>query len=147
MAKVNVQIRQARESDLALVYKTWIDTYAESNFARKVRRALYPVRQRNLINQILARPTTHVLVACVPDDEETLLGWAVLETPNVIHYAFMKKDFRRFGIAEDLCRAAGDAILFSHRTPFGECFIRSFRRSVYDPYAAFFGPPPRTRDL
>lgn len=137
MAKVPVQVRQANEADLALVYKSWIDTYGDSRLARTMKPTIYRDRQRRLIRSILSRPTVHVLVATPTDDDLTILAWAALEAPDVVHYVFTKREFRRFGLARELLTALDGSFRYSHKTLDGDLLCRSFKRTIYDFYAAF----------
>lgn len=136
-----IRVREAHEGDYGLITKTWVETYVESRFARDIRPSIYFDRQKRLIRAILDRPTVHAVVASLPDDDVTVLAWAVVEHPDVAHYVFTKREFRRFGLATHLLSTLDGSFRYSHRTPFGEPLIRSFKkvqkRAIYDPYAAW----------
>lgn len=139
---VQVAIRQARPGDMGLVYTTWLDTYQESAFARFIKQTIYRDRQRKLIDSILSRPTTHVLVATAPEDDDIVLAYLVVEHPDVAHYAFTKREFRRLGIARHLLATLPSRFRFSHRTAFGEPFLKRLTpkfSAEYDPYSAYRG--------
>ena len=140
-AKVQIEVRQASDNDLAFIYNTWLDSYIESRLARTMKPTIYRDRQRKLINNILARPTVHTIVASPPDDDLTVLAWAVVESPDIAHYVFTKKNFRRFGLARTLLGTFDGTFRYSHKTDDGDRLCRSFKRVVYDFYAAF---PPLT---
>lgn len=137
MARIQFQVRQARESDLAFIYNTWLDSYVESRLARTLKPTIYRDRQRRLINNILSRPTVHALVASPPGDDLTVLAWAVVEAPDVAHYVFTKRTFRRFGLARELLSTFDGTFRYSHKTDNGDLLCRAFKRTVYDFYAAF----------
>lgn len=139
MAKVPLKVREARDDERALVFKTWLDAYADSAFARVIKPQIYRERQRRLIEAVLRRPTTHLLVATSPIEDDVVLGWAAVEAPDVAHFVFVKSGFRRFGIATELFKSLPAEYRFSHRVPNAESFIRSFGRAMYDPYASFRG--------
>lgn len=139
---VQVSVRQARPSDMGFIYTTWIETFQESAFARFIKSTIYKDRQRKLIDAILARPTTHVLVATPPGEDDVILSWLVVEAPDVAHYAFTKQQFRRLGIARHLMATLPRRIRFSHRVAFGEPFLKHIKDTYdveYDPYSAYRG--------
>jgi GNAT superfamily N-acetyltransferase len=53
------------------------------------------------IGEILKRPLSRLRVAVLTDDEDVVLGWSVDEK-DILHYVFVKKDFRNHGIGESL---------------------------------------------
>lgn len=138
-AKIPVKVRQMCEDDLALICRSWVDSYADSRLARTMKPTVYRDRQLRLVRAILARPTTHAIVATPPDDDLVILAWAVLEAPDVVHYVFTKRQFRRFGLAGELLKALDGTFKHSHKTDDGDKLGRSFRRPTYDFYAAFKG--------
>lgn len=139
MAKVEVKVRQARADDFPHIYTSWLAAYQNEGFARGVRPSVYRDRQNRLIRDIIEnRDTTHILVACPPDDDLTILAWAVYEVPNTVHFVFTKPAFRRLGLAAELLKAVTNDFLFTHRTVDFDRFSRAMKyRAAYDPYSAF----------
>jgi GNAT superfamily N-acetyltransferase len=57
-----------------------------------------------------------VSVAAWSEDPETIIGWCCVEV-GVLHYAFVRKEFRRTGIARLLLDSMlTDDVLVTHRT-------------------------------
>lgn len=50
---------------------------------------------------LLNRPEALIKLAALSDDPDVILGWALIELDKV-HYVYVKKDFRRKGIARAL---------------------------------------------
>jgi GNAT superfamily N-acetyltransferase len=89
-------VRLGRPSDLPFVVDSWV----KRGHARgeRLRDATARVRA------ILADDTTELRVACLPDDEDAILGWAAVTTDESprLHYAYVRKECRRQGIANAL---------------------------------------------
>jgi hypothetical protein len=106
-------LRPAEEDDLGFVIASWVQSYRQQALARDAG-AAYPRQQRRIIQHLLEH--ANVLVACAPDEPRLILGYAVTG-PQVVHYVYVKQDFRRIGIARALVRpylAAPTA--FTHKT-------------------------------
>lgn len=99
-----------------LVRSSWLRSYAASAFARIAGKRAYFSGQHDLVDDLLDR--TRVAVACSPRDPTTIIGWACVEPPNVVHYVWVQEDFRRNGVARALLRSEGMAerIEYTHRT-------------------------------
>lgn len=89
----HVAIRLGRPSDLPYVTDTWVKRGHDRN--ERIGAATARVRA------ILARPDSVLRVACLPDDSDAILGWAVVSSdePPTLHYAYVRKDARKQGIA------------------------------------------------
>ena len=92
-------IRPVRVSDLAYVTDSWAKNDHEY---RKVRTsvAVSAIRER------LAGDRVEIRVATLPDDEDAILGWAVVTPPNdrsaIVHYVYVRRDARLQGVARAL---------------------------------------------
>lgn len=142
-ATSQLKIREYQPGDEAFLYATWLKAYRHSSeFARRIRDVVFFERHHQAIEGILKRPRVSVLVACLDDSHDTILGYLVTERYNdrpVIHYCYVKLSFRRMGVASallDVARVSPNESLFSHRA--GEDDMvwieRRFPGLVYDPY-------------
>lgn len=98
-------VRMGRPGDHALILESWTMTHA-SSVCGKDQGINYPAEHKDLIRQILARPTTEVRIACCPEDDDAIFGYAVLGSlthliPR-IYYCFVKTESRNLGIASKL---------------------------------------------
>lgn len=87
---MNVAIRLGRPSDLAYVVDSWVKRGHDRG--ERMRDATARVRA------ILARPDSVLRVACLPDDEDAIIGWAAIEGSK-LHYVYVRKEARKQGIA------------------------------------------------
>lgn len=97
----------------------------------------YMPGQRRLIRWLLASGKTGLLVACLPDATDTVVGWSVTGD-RVVHYVFVKQDFRRLGIGRALVApyVSRVGVVYSHKTHHPIPIPDGWR---YDPYAVMFG--------
>jgi len=141
LARVPFSIREAQKADKPFVQSTWLKNYESSDFASCIKKTIYQDRHRAVTERLLGGAKVHTLIATPPDDDLTILAFAVLEHPDVLHYVYTKASFRNFGIARDLVAPAGKRFRYSHRTDAGLGFLERLRRegvqATYDPYAAF----------
>lgn len=88
------RVRAARPTDLAFVRHGWIES-----LMMRVRARLDAEVKR------LLRAST-IRVACDAEDEDTLLGFAVVDgaNPALLHYVYVRKDLRQNGIGAALAR-------------------------------------------
>lgn len=93
---VKYALRLGRPSDLPFV----VDCWAKRGHAHNERLGEATARVRSII----ARADSVLRVACLPDDEDAILGWAVLSTdePPRLHYVYVRKEARGQGIARRL---------------------------------------------
>lgn len=113
-----------KDRDEGLVYHSWSNSYREAVQHRWGDIPLYSYykRMRASIDALLARGA-EVKIACDPDDQNLIMGWACAEPP-ALHYVYVKEVYRRQGIGASLVRACGlsssQVIPCSHWTAFAE---------------------------
>jgi GNAT superfamily N-acetyltransferase len=77
-----------------------VDTWVKRGHMRgeRLREATSRVRA------LLARPDSVLRVASLPDDDDAILGWAVIsaDEPHELHYVYVRKEARNQGIARRL---------------------------------------------
>jgi GNAT superfamily N-acetyltransferase len=90
---IPVAIRLGRPSDLPYVVDSWVKRGHDRGERLRVATAR--------VREILARPDSVLRVACLPDDSDAIIGWAVISTdePPTLHYVYVRKDARKQGIA------------------------------------------------
>ena len=89
---MNYALRPARPTDLPYVVDTWIKS------ARSPHERLRDATGR--VRAIIAQPTTTLVVACLPDDDDAILGWAC-HTPDKM-YSYVRRGARDQGLEKAL---------------------------------------------
>jgi GNAT superfamily N-acetyltransferase len=92
LSRLDCVIRPGRPDDLAFVVDSWTK---HAYRGQRMRTATSHVRA------LLARATSRLVVAHVPDDPESILGWVAGEAgpPLCIHYVYVRSLARSQGVA------------------------------------------------
>lgn len=156
-----VVLRPGTPADLDYVYSTWLRSYlqhgATLSWARNggpAAKARYYRGQQALVARLLG-DGAQLLVAGLPADETTVLGWACYSgtVGGSLHYVYTRQALRRAGVARTLLRAVAPAE-YTHlcQAPRGErgrgaewtdwlaeWMQREWPVCGYNPYAAIGG--------
>ena len=120
--RLPVQIRPAEDQDIAMLYDSWLKSYAGQN-KDQPRWSVYPM-QRTVVRRLLRDAITLVAAGNDAESAGDIYGWACAErSPEygklVLHYAFTKMVFRKRGIFRALLGGfdhnRGESIYCSHR--------------------------------
>ena len=140
--KSQVQIRTATEQDVPFIFNSWLRSYKASQ--RTVTPAVYFDFQHKLVQSILQRSNVNML--CSPDDSQQLFGYLVhevIDSVPVLHYGYIKHDFRQLGLMSVLLKHAGVArdsgAYYTHETNSIFKVRNSYKLLVYNPYLASGG--------
>ena len=124
-------VRPAQESDRGFIFSTWMNALYYGNRWRKdsekvpgapidlygeMDEKLFFQCYRQVIDKILSKKTTSAVIACLSDDADSILGYAITE-PEVLHFVFVKEAWRRIGIAKAI--VPSDTKLVTHLTKMG----------------------------
>lgn len=128
--------------ELALVYDSWARSFRKSPYAGCVPNHLWDQVSRACMSEILNRGA-RVIVAVVdlPDGGRRVAGYSVSE-PNVLHWLYVKDDYRGFGYGRELLYKTVEgwnkAPVYTHRTNAAQAFLErsSRRRWIWDPVHA-----------
>jgi GNAT superfamily N-acetyltransferase len=130
IARVAISVRPYAQGDRALVLDTWLRSYyaharasltwlAPSTFA-----VLYRPRVERLLRYSYTR------VACLASDEDAIVGWACVAN-DVIHYVWVRSDWRGEQIARDLLSdLLGEPMRYTHETDLGARWLARQRDVV-----------------
>jgi hypothetical protein len=130
-----ISIRPYESTDAAIVYDSWLKSMAdELEIGDPDERRRFVRAQKPAVDALIADGET--LVATPRKDTTRVMGWICFKRPDILHFIFVKKDFRLGKIARQLilfselpakCRA-------SHYTSWGFPRIeRLFEELTHDP--------------
>ena len=90
--------RSMVEADKPFIFATWLkgQRYGCDYFKLMDEKSYYR-HYSTYIDRILTHPTTTVLVLCLADEPEVIIGYAVLSSPETLCWAFTKKAWRNKG--------------------------------------------------
>lgn len=131
-------IREAKAEDLNFIYATWLNHYRYySSLGKSCRNSVFFAEYPKVIDELLERPSTKVLVACFPETKDVVLSYMVFE-PLILHYVFTKEIYRKHGIARTLFNQAfpyANTIQFTHRTLESEPLLQKYgNQLVFNPF-------------
>jgi hypothetical protein len=105
-ARLPHQIRPFVETDRNFIVRGWTSEMRRAAFSRHVSREVYWPCQHELVAQLLRLGTT--LVASDPDNHDHVYGAIVYQPADlaIVHWCYVKGDYRRVGLAAALVLAA-----------------------------------------
>lgn len=123
--------------ELGFIFDSWLRSQWHAEAKRRLDPEVFYPAQRKRIGKCLERSS--VLIAMSPAAPDEALGYAVHESMlggTILHWLYVKKPFRRLGIARcllDLAQRTGPASL-SHSHKGDARSKRLLRRSTFNPY-------------
>lgn len=140
MDQIEISIRDFNSNDLNFILSKWLKNYKfSSRFTKKIKADIFYKWHHMIVQNILGRGTASVLIANPTDEPDVNLGFICFEQSDskIIHYIFVKPEFRNFGIGKRLYLAAmGDNSTgyFTHWTYPVDTLELKIPNLTYDPY-------------
>ena len=135
--KNQIALNTIDENTRNFVIDTWIRSYRKSPYSKGIPTQIYYPYQRAIIESLIDQSQT--LVASNINDEDQLIGYICFEktTPPILHYLYVKKIFRRLGVAKQMLKQIdqGDLLLYSHKTHIFSCLLKD--SYAFHPYKQF----------
>ena len=102
MSDPPVAIRPAESTDLGFIIDTWRRSHGgPSSPLWSFDRDVYFHLMSRHIKALMREPDAMSLVACAPDDPDTVVGWSVI-TGGTLHYVYVREALRKHGVARKL---------------------------------------------
>jgi len=122
-----IVIRQFVPRDTPIVYATWRNAiWYDQKRDERLAHEFYAAATRS-IKDLLAKPSTEVRIACDKKDPDFIAGYSVL-TGSFLHFAYVKIDYRKKGIARLLCK--GVKSVAQPATKIGKEIVEDLRLEV-----------------
>lgn len=97
-----IATRAILPSDRGLIFSTWLKGLRYANdWFKHIDQDAYFHHYQQVLESYFNRPDINCSVACLREDPDVILGYAVYE-PHVLHWVFVKPAWRRIGIAKML---------------------------------------------
>lgn len=131
VAEGPVRFRQHKAADVNLILKDWMRSLRSAPDFKAMGNDEYYAKMQALIAELVneksadsvnKRPQSYILVACDPENEDVVYGWACgvpadyQQRPDgtwfcarkpLMHYVYVRHGFRRFGIATKMLEFFG----------------------------------------
>lgn len=126
--------------EFAFIFDSWANSFRRSPWAGCVPNNMFDAVSRAAAAGIIDRGA-HVVVALPDGDTRRIMGYAVSEpAKGVLHWLYVKNDFRRMGVGRALLQQVTDQMpvpgqsrTYSHRTRMSDRFLRDW---TWDPVTA-----------
>lgn len=133
--EIPMTIRPMEADDAAIVFDSWAGCMAdELKIEDAEERRRFKRGQKPIFADLLARGKTFVAVP--RKDPTRVMGWICFEAPDILHFVYVRKDYRCGKVARRLVEHAGLAKVSraSHSTGRGISRIaRLFEKLTHDP--------------
>lgn len=98
-----ISIRNYVQDDRNFILATFLRGlyYGDSWFSQMEKKA-FMEHYNKVVNFILDSPKTTIKIACLKEDPNVVLGYALLAEPNGVHWIHVKREWRKIGLARDL---------------------------------------------
>lgn len=113
-------IRKAVQSDYVFIMDSWMRCLRKSPDSYLPDELFFPAN-RTVAARLLQSASCDVLVT--PDNHDTILGYIVYEK-NVVHWIYIKRDFRESGLAKLLIDRLPGPTILTMSTPLGRKRLR-----------------------
>lgn len=135
-AKINksslVGSRGPVSEDIPFIFSTWLRGLRHGNdYFELIDQDEYFKHYHDIVERILANPTTQVKIACLKDDPAVILGYSVRSSTH-FHWVFVKKAWRGIGIGRDLMESPATTV--THVTKAGSSLLKKHPGVKFNPF-------------
>lgn len=136
LTESGIQLARARvatSSDLRFIHSSWHTSYWHLWAKKYITREIYGPEMDLAIESILGRHSTRAVVAFLPEVEDEVLGYSVINAES-LHWVYVKGPYRNMGIGKSLVPSS--CRFFTHAT---DSHNRKFLQSlqlVFNPFRA-----------
>lgn len=129
-----VAIRVANDSDRNFILATWLrGLYYGDTWFGEIPKNIFMEKYHSILERLLSLDTTITVIACLKDDPEVILGYAVQDlNETTLHYAFVKKAWRNIGIAKDM--VSKKTVTATHLTKSGLSILKKHPGVIFNPF-------------
>lgn len=133
------KIRLATSDDVSFIFNSWLKSFRDTGYlARAISNIIYFENHHKLLEKVLQRATCYI--ACDSRYPDQIAGYVVAENIDnvfVLHYIYVKHNFRKTGIARELFNSFNHDLsatsCCTHLTKAGERLIAKYNM-IYHPY-------------
>ncbi len=128
-----VTIRDAVDADRDFIFATWLRGLRYGNdWFEAIDSIAYFQIYHAALERALDNSNNSIKVACLKDDPEVILGYAVY-AGNRVDFVFVKKAWRSIGIAKSLIPVTMDTV--THLTKVGVSILKKHPKVKFNPFA------------
>jgi GNAT superfamily N-acetyltransferase len=128
-------IRPYTKTDKAFVLSTWLrGLYYGDTWFSLIPKNIFMDNYKLIAEKIVESPHTVILVACLPDDPDVILGYSIMyDDLATLHWMFVKKAWREKGIGKSLL--PGMFTRVTHLSDLGRLLLETkFKNITFNPF-------------
>lgn len=135
-----IVIRPSESGDRDFILATWLRSYQRySPVTNRIPKSIFFKFHQTLIKRILNNVDVDIAVAADKEDPRVILGYAVGHPEGgILHWVYVKKNFRSAGVAERLIESRGylahQALYCTHYTFALDDFKQKNIEIIFNPY-------------
>lgn len=135
----DILIREMIPADRNFIMKSILQHYRHSSpHVKQIPDGIYFDAHHYLIGKVMRYSNNFVRIAALKDDPEIVFGfiWGNFD-PETIHYLYVKKAFRRMGIARLLYESVFDEgidLYYTHHTKEAAFLMHKYEQLTFNPY-------------
>lgn len=128
-------IRDVKDEDKSFILATFLrGLYYGDSWFSLIPKDIFMDNYKLIAQAIVNNPTNKIMVACLPDDKDVILGYSILgEDFQTIHFCYVKSAWRKNGIARSLCPQRPTRV--THLTGLGRELVKKFEKCIFNPFA------------
>ena len=128
---LNIITRNATLEDKNFIFSTWLKgNYFGNFYFGEMPQDLYFSEYAAHITKVLQNPHTRITIACSDDQPNWLVGFSVYQG-HVLHWVYVKKDYRRKGVATLMLKDKNIHVV-TNLTGIG-CTLKNLKGLVFNP--------------
>lgn len=129
-----VMTRLAAPEDVNFIFATMLrGLYYGDSWFSKIPKDIFMAHYHKVIEALLTHPSTVVSVACLKDDPEVVLGYAIAnKTGEIAHFVYVKSAWRNIGLAKSLVVSPPKSV--SHLTTIGASILKKHPEVIFNPF-------------
>lgn len=127
-------IRDAKEEDKSFILATFLrGLYYGDSWFSQIPKQIFMTNYKAVAEALVKGDRTVIKVACLKDDADIVLGYAILSQDyQTIHFVFVKKAWREKGIARSILPMYPTSV--THLTRLGKDLLIKFNNVVFNPF-------------
>jgi len=128
-----IEIRDYRLADRPLIFAKWLWELRRGNsWFNAIDKKAYFDHYHEVVEGILNHPDTETRIACLSEDPDTLIGYAIVSR-ETLHWVYIKRPFRGFGLTHRL--VPPNITTVTHLTVKGKQILNRYPDIKFNPFA------------
>lgn len=128
-----IAIRDYQPNDVNFIYVSWLKNLRYSNeWFGMIEQDVYFKNYHSVIERILKKPSISVKIACLKEDSDVILGYAVYEG-NRLDYLYVKSAWRAIGLSKMLL-GSNKIEVVTHITDVAKAILKKHPEIKFNPF-------------